>query len=73
MRFAQLQEALKYEIMKAPAVSVASDYQTLCVAAKSKEQRLAELLRRRQYQVLQSQEPKRATSQPQVSTSRSQF
>ena len=45
--YAQFQEGLKYELMKAPAVSGASDYQTLCVAAKSEEQRLAELKKRR--------------------------
>ena len=65
--YAQLQEGLKYELMRAPAVS---DYQTLCVAAKSEERRLAELQKRRQYQLPQS---KKAVSQLQVSTSGSQF
>jgi len=35
--YAQLQEGLKYDLMKAPAVSGVLDYQTLCVAAKSEE------------------------------------
>ena len=48
--YAQLQEGLKYKLMKAPAVSGALDYRTLCVAAKSEERRLAELQKRRQYQ-----------------------
>ena len=45
--FAQLQEGLQYDIMKAPAVSGALGYQALCVAAKSEERRLAELQKRR--------------------------
>ena len=35
--YVQLQEGLKYELMKAPAVSGVLDYPTLCVAAKSEE------------------------------------
>ena len=34
----QLQEGLKFELMKAPAVSGALDFQALCVAAKSGEE-----------------------------------
>jgi len=48
--FGQLQEGLKYTLMKSPAVSGARNYGELCQAARSEEQRLAELLRRRQYQ-----------------------
>ena len=35
--YAQLQEGLKFELMKAPAVSGALDFQALCVATKSEE------------------------------------
>ena len=47
--YAQLQEELKFELMKAPAVSGALDFQALCVDTKSEERRLAELHKRRQY------------------------
>uniref|UniRef100_A0A1X7V7D9 Uncharacterized protein n=1 Tax=Amphimedon queenslandica TaxID=400682 RepID=A0A1X7V7D9_AMPQE len=46
--YAQTQERLYYELMKAPAVSGALDYQALCIASKNKEKRLAELHRRKQ-------------------------
>ena len=68
--YAQLQEDLKNELMKAPSVSGALSYEALCVAAKSEERRLAELQKRKQYQLPQ---PKQATSQPQMSSSGSQF
>ena len=45
----QLQERLRYALMKAPAVSGASDYQELCTAAKNEERRLNELIKRQQY------------------------
>ena len=45
----QLQEGLKYVLMKAPAVSGARDYQELCTAAKNEERRLSELNKRQQY------------------------
>ena len=41
--YSQLQEGLKYVLMKAPAVSGAQDYQGLCTAAKNEERRLSEL------------------------------
>lgn len=44
--YAQLQEGLKFDLMKAPAVSGALTYQALCVAAESEERRQAELQRR---------------------------
>ena len=47
--YCQLQEGLRYELMKGPAVSGATKYQELCVAAKNEEKRLAELRRRQQY------------------------
>ena len=47
--YGQLQEGLRYELMKAPAVSGATKYRELCVAAKNEEKRQAELRRRQQY------------------------
>ena len=48
--YAQLQEGLRYDLMKPPAVSGALNYQALCVAAKSEERRLDELQKREHYQ-----------------------
>ena len=45
----QLQEGLRYELMKAPAVSGSHTYRELCLAARNEEKRLAELAKRRQY------------------------
>ena len=47
--FNQLQGGLKYDLMKAPAVSGAQGYQQLCLAARNEERRLIDLERRRQY------------------------
>ena len=47
--YAQLQEGLKYVLMKAPAVSGAQAYQELCIAARNEERRLNELNKRQQY------------------------
>ena len=47
--YCQLQEGLCYEVMKAPAVSGAAEYQELCVAARNEERRLADLCRWQQY------------------------
>ena len=47
--YAQLQEGLRYNLMKAPAVSGAREYKELCVAAKNEERRLHELNKRQQY------------------------
>ena len=47
--YGQLQEGLRDEMMKSPAVSGALSYPELCLAAKSEEQRQAELKRRQQY------------------------
>ena len=46
----QLQEGLRLDIMKGPAVSGAQSYLDLCVAAKNEERRLLELRRKQQYQ-----------------------
>ncbi len=45
----QLQEGLRYEIMKAPAVSGSQGYKELCLASRNEEKRLAELAKRRQF------------------------
>ena len=47
--YGELQEGLRYRIMEAPAVSSATDYRALCLAAKTEEKRLAELKKRRKY------------------------
>ena len=47
--YSQLQEGLKDELMKAPAVSGASTYKELHIAAKNEEKRLSGLKRREQY------------------------
>ena len=47
--YGQLREALRYELMRAPAVSGSAKYQELCVAAKNEEKWLAELHKRQQY------------------------
>ena len=47
--YGQLQEGLRDEMLRSPAVSGAASYPELCVAAKSEEQRQAELKRRQQY------------------------
>ena len=45
----QLQEGLRYDIMKAPAVAGSHGYKELCLASRNEEKRLAELAKRRQY------------------------
>ena len=55
--YGQLQEALRYELMRAPAVSGSVKYQELCVAAKN-EKWLAELCKRQQYSKLGHQAEK---------------
>ena len=47
--YCQIQQGLCYELMKAPAVSGATKYQEICIAAKNEEKHLAELRRRQQY------------------------
>ena len=48
--YGQLNEGSKYSLIKAPAVSAASEYQQLCVAARNEERRQSELMKRQQYQ-----------------------
>ena len=45
----QLQEGLRYEVMKAPAVSGSPTYRELCLAARNGEKRVAELAKQRHY------------------------
>ena len=45
----QLQEGLRYNLMKAPAVSGAQTYPELCMAAKNEEKRQAELKKWQEY------------------------
>ena len=45
----QFQEGLRYELMRSPAVSGASTYRELCLAAKNEEKRLLELKKRQLY------------------------
>ena len=47
--YGQLQEGLRYTLMKSPAVSGARNYQELCVAARNEERRLNDLNKRQQY------------------------
>ena len=47
--YGQLQEGLRDKMLRSSAVSGAVSYPELCVAAKSEEQRQAELKRRKQY------------------------
>ena len=47
--YSQLQEGLKYGLIKSPAVSGADSYNQLCIAARHEEKRLNELSRCQQY------------------------
>ena len=47
--YCQVLEGLRYDLMKAPSVSGASNYSALCIAAKNEEKRLADLRKRQQY------------------------
>ena len=48
--FGQLQEGLRFNIVKSPSVSGSQSYKELCMAAKNEEKRIAGLQRRQQYQ-----------------------
>ena len=52
-----LQEGLRYEILKALAVSGAQFYTELCLATKNEEIRQAKLRKRVQYQSKQPKKP----------------
>ena len=47
--YSQLQEGLRHDLMKSPAVSGAQSYKELCLAAKNEEKRQAELKKRQEY------------------------
>ena len=46
----QLQDGLRYSLIKSPAISGAISYQQLCITARHEEKRLNELARCQQYQ-----------------------
>ena len=48
--YGQMQEGLRWELMRSPNVSGAMAYKELCVAAKGEEHRQSELKKRQQYQ-----------------------
>ena len=50
--YGQLQEGLRLQLMRGPAVSGARNYQELCVAARNEEKRLADLRKRQEYSKL---------------------
>ena len=63
----QLQEGLRYELMRAPAVSGAQIYKELCLAARNEEKRLADLKKRQSYlkdSNTQSLPTKKSSSRP---------
>ena len=57
----QLQEELRYEILKAPAVSGPQSYKELCLTVKNEEKRQPELRKRALYQ---SKRPKKPSGLP---------
>ena len=66
--YGQLHEGLRYNLLKAPAVSGASNYTQLSVAARNEEGRLTELARRQHYQQDGSQISRReVTKRPEAS------
>ena len=52
--YGQLQEGIRLQLMRGPAVSGAKDYQELCMASKNEEKRLANLKKRQEYAKLQT-------------------
>ena len=60
--YGQLQEGLKYELMKAAAVSGAQGYKQLCLAARNEEKWLIDLKKRRQFLKPQPQSMERKAS-----------
>ena len=55
--YGQLQEGLRLELLRGPAVSGALGYKELCVAAKGEERRLSELKKRQAYMRQGSSQP----------------
>ena len=68
--FNQMQEGLCYELMESPAVSGATGYKQLCLAARTEEKRLAELKKRRWFLKPQAPvfQPTGSTTQPSTNT-----
>ena len=62
----QMQEGLRYDIMKAPAVSGSHSYKELCLASRDEEKRLAELAKRRQYLAPLQQSTSKETASDQM-------
>ena len=68
--YSQLQDALKHELMRSPAVSGSTSYKDLCVAARNEERRISGLKKWEAYNKLDgytsqssySEAPKRARS-----------
>ena len=52
LQYGQLQEGLRLQLMRGPAVSGARNYQELCGAARNEEKRLADLRKRQEYSKL---------------------
>ena len=69
--YCQLQEGLRLQLMKGPAVSGARNYKELSLAAKNEEKRLADLKRRQEHSKLHTDPtspPQRQTNKPRQST-----
>ena len=64
--YGQLQEGMQLQLMKAPAVSRARNYQELIIAAKNEEKCLADLKKRQEYarSVLQTPHTKQKSRTP---------
>ena len=50
-----MEEGLKYELIESPAVSGATEYKQLCLAARNEEKRLIDLEKRRKFSHLSRQ------------------
>ena len=65
----QLQEGLRYELMKVSSVSGAQTYQALVMATKNEERRIEELRKRQQYQKAGSTQPQATSPNPGIQPS----
>ena len=66
--YGQLQEGLHLQLMRAPAVSGAKNYQELIVVTRNEERRLADLRRRQEYARSNSQSSQSSSSKPKNSS-----
>ena len=64
----QLQDGLRLQLLRGPAVSGAKCYQELCIAAKNEEKRLADLEKRKEYSKLLSNTTSSPLRRPRQST-----